>query len=120
MARRENSEINAGSMADIAFLLLIFFLVTTTMDTDSGVFRKLPEKQPPTEDKGIEIKQKNILEVVINRSDEILVDEEPATIKDIRQLAINFIDNSGGRSVTGEICNYCEGREKSFFFGSPK
>jgi biopolymer transport protein ExbD len=47
MARRDLPEINAGSMADIAFLLLIFFLVTTTMDVDTGISRKLPEKQPP-------------------------------------------------------------------------
>ena len=63
MARRENSEINAGSMADIAFLLLIFFLVTTTMDVDSGISRKLSEK-PPLDYKPPIIKMKNILEII--------------------------------------------------------
>ncbi len=60
MARRDSLEINAGSMADIAFLLLIFFLVTTTMDVDSGIARKLPEKseEPPK----VTIKEKNILD----------------------------------------------------------
>ena len=45
MARRETPEINAGSMADISFLLLIFFLVTTTMDVDTGLQRRLPQIQ---------------------------------------------------------------------------
>jgi biopolymer transport protein ExbD len=75
MARRENSEINAGSMADIAFLLLIFFLVTTTMDVDSGISRKLSEK-PPLDYKPPIIKMKNILEININRNDQLLVEDE--------------------------------------------
>ena len=57
-------EINAGSMADIAFLLLVFFLVTTTMDSDFGLSRKLP---PPLEDDQeiIDIKQRNVLTVLV-------------------------------------------------------
>ena len=62
MAKRSAPEVNAGSMADIAFLLLIFFLVTTTIETDSGLNRKLPpieEVEPPI------IKQKNIFQLQI-------------------------------------------------------
>lgn len=111
MARRENSEINAGSMADIAFLLLIFFLVTTTMDTDSGILRKLPEEQPDNVE-APPVKKRNIFEVNINRFDEILVEDEEASVADIRQLAMDFIDNGAGKSAEGQPCNYCEG-EKS-------
>jgi len=69
--RRELPEINAGSMADIAFLLLIFFLVTTTMDVDSGISRKLP----PMPEENIEIPEihkKNIFVVLINKNNKIL------------------------------------------------
>ena len=69
MSKRSLPEINAGSMADIAFLLLIFFLVTTTMDVDSGILRKIPEKQP--EPSAIDIHKKNILEVNINKNNVI-------------------------------------------------
>lgn len=108
MARRENSEINAGSMADIAFLLLIFFLVTTTMDTDSGILRKLPEKQDENADKP-PVRERNIFDVNINRFDQLLVEEEEVKIEDLRQLAIDFIDNGAGSE--GQPCDYCEGKK---------
>jgi biopolymer transport protein ExbD len=92
-------------MADIAFLLLIFFLVTTTIETDSGINRKLPpmEEQidPPI------IREKNIFTVVVNKNNQLLVEEELTDIKDLRNLAVDFLDNGGG---TGEdSCNYCQG-----------
>ena len=62
MARPVN-EINAGSMADIAFLLLIFFLVTTTMDIDTGITRKLPPP-PPDEMPDIKVKERNIFKTI--------------------------------------------------------
>lgn len=107
MAKRDIPEINAGSMADIAFLLLIFFLVTTTMDTDSGVFRKLPEKQDPNAEKP-PVKMKNIFEINVNRFDDLLIEDKPAKIEDVRQLTLDFIDNGGGQAQ-GKSCDYCEG-----------
>lgn len=115
MARRENSEINAGSMADIAFLLLIFFLVTTTMDVDSGISRKLSEK-PPLDYKPPIIKMKNILEININRNDQLLVEDEVMELEDIKQTTIEFLDNGGGigktvDNVVGSPCDYCNGKK---------
>ena len=69
--RRELPEINAGSMADIAFLLLSFFLVTTTMDVDSGISRKLPP-MPEENIEPPEIHKKNIFVVLINKNNKIL------------------------------------------------
>ena len=111
MARRENPEINAGSMADIAFLLLIFFLVTTTMNVDSGVSKKLSEK-PPADYVPPIIKQKNIFEININRNNELLVEGERMEIKDLKDAAIAFINNGGGEGkvedgVETGPCNYC-------------
>ena len=113
MARRENPEINAGSMADIAFLLLIFFLVTTTMNVDSGVSKKLSEK-PPADYVPPVIKEKNIFEVNINRNNDLLVENEAMDIKDLKEAAIAFIDNGGGEGkvengVSTGKCDYCKG-----------
>jgi len=108
MAKRSIPEVNAGSMADIAFLLLIFFLVTTTIEQDNGITRKLPRWEtedviPPI------IKKKNIFTVVVNKNDELLVEDERMELKDLRKAAIEFIDNGGGVSAEGEKCDYCQG-----------
>ncbi len=107
MAKRAAPEVNAGSMADIAFLLLIFFLVTTTIETDSGINRKLPPTDevvdPPI------IKQKNIFTVVVNKYNQLLVEEEPMDISDVRAAAMEFLDNGGGQGE--EACGYCQGKK---------
>ena len=106
MARRSSPEVNAGSMADIAFLLLIFFLVTTTIETDSGISRKLPPIEENEED--VIIKQKNIFTVLLNGKDQILVEDELMELEDIRAAAIEFLDNGGGKGEDG--CDYCKGK----------
>jgi len=95
MAKRELQEINAGSMADIAFLLLIFFLVTTTMESNYGIRRKLPPPETEQTEKPPVIKKKNVLEIVINGQDKMLIEEKPADVKDVKQIAIDFITNNG-------------------------
>ena len=91
MAKRAAPEVNAGSMADIAFLLLIFFLVTTTIETDTGINRKLPPMEESEED--VIIKQKNIFTVLINGKDQLLVEDELMELKDLRKAAVEFLDN---------------------------
>lgn len=94
MAKREVQEINAGSMADIAFLLLIFFLVTTTMDSDTGLMRMLPPIQDPTEiPEDQQIKERNILEVLVNKDNLLLVEGEIISFDQLRQTAKEFIAN---------------------------
>jgi len=110
MAKRAAPEVNAGSMADIAFLLLIFFLVTTTIEKDKGILRSLP----PIDDSEIEppiIKQKNLFTVLLNRHDQLLVEEEEMDVKNLRQAAIDFLDNGGGENAEGQSCTYCRGKK---------
>lgn len=106
MAKRSAPEVNAGSMADIAFLLLIFFLVTTTIEVDSGISSKLPPDIPPPE---TVIKQKNIFTVEINKDNQMLVEEELMDVKDLKAAALKFIDNGGGENAAKQKCDYCNG-----------
>ncbi len=92
--KRPAAEINAGSMADIAFLLLIFFLVTTTIDTDKGIAIKLPpmpEENQPQDD--LKLKERNVLKILVNSNNQLLADGELVSIRDLKRKTKEFIDN---------------------------
>jgi biopolymer transport protein ExbD len=112
--KRAVPEINAGSMADIAFLLLIFFLVTTTMDVDKGLLVKLPPWTEETTEEQ-DIKEKNIFVVLVNAQDQLLIESEYATLEDVRRLAKEFIDNNGDGS-----CEDCRGLRDQASSDNPK
>lgn len=112
MRRGAPPEVNAGSMADIAFLLLIFFLVTTTIETDAGLDRMLPPMEPPTEEPPV-IKEKNIFTVNINRNGQLLVEDELTDIKSLREKAKAFLDNGGAPTGSPEYCSYCKGKRNA-------
>lgn len=89
---RMSSEINAGSMADIAFLLLIFFLVTTQISEDRGILVKLPpwSNEPPPD---MKLNSRNVWSVLVNANNELLVRGEPLDINQLRQKTKDFIAN---------------------------
>jgi len=93
MARRDIQEINAGSMADIAFLLLIFFLVATTMDVDTGISRLLPPIPEEEQDTETDVKERNVLVVLINRDDQLMVEDEIMDLPELREKTIEFFSN---------------------------
>ncbi|MCB0661758.1 MAG: biopolymer transporter ExbD [Saprospiraceae bacterium] len=98
---RMANEINASSMADIAFLLLIFFLVTTTIDVDKGILVKLP----PWSDEKPDIQKlatRNVFSVLVNANNQLLVRGEPATLDDLRERAKEFIINPSKREDLAE------------------
>ncbi len=92
--KRSVPELNSSSTADISFILLIFFLTTTSMDTDRGLARRLP---PPPEDQDLndetEVKERNVLQVKINAMDELMIGGKYAEVSEIKERAKEFIDN---------------------------
>jgi biopolymer transport protein ExbD len=95
MAKRELSEINAGSMADIAFLLLIFFLVTTTIDSDKGLQILLPPKIQENQPPPLKPKKRNVLNVLVNGRDQLLVRGELTKLEELTGLVKTHVDNFG-------------------------
>ena len=93
--KRKTPGINGSSSADIAFMLLIFFLITTSMDTDKGLARRLPPPVPKDQKKNeeMDIKKRNILVVQINSNNQILCNNEFIDIKQLREKVRNFIEN---------------------------
>lgn len=89
---RDGAEINGSSMADIAFLLLIFFLVTTTINVDTGIGMVLPppldpDVEPPP------IRERNLMNILVSAQGLILMDEQPVAINDVREKLKEFIAN---------------------------
>jgi len=110
MSKRESPQINAGSMADIAFLLLIFFLVTTTMDVDTGILKRLPEKNNNNPE--IDVHEKNVFEIHINSANELLIEgKQTIKIENLRQLIVDFIDNGAGTDLENNECTWCNGKK---------
>jgi biopolymer transport protein ExbD len=97
MSRRSAPEINAGSMADIAFLLLIFFLVATTMDIDTVISRRLPQKTPEIKKPDEEFHARNVFEININRNNQMLIEKkEYVQLENLKVKVLEFLDNGGG------------------------
>jgi len=103
-SRRQRPEVNAGSMADIAFLLLIFFLVTAMIPRDKGISRKLPSICPPGQNCNAEVSQRNTLEILVNANDELLVENDKLDISELKDKVKEFLDNNGNQT-----CDYCSG-----------
>ena len=91
---RPEGEIPSASLADMAFLLLIFFLVTTTIDVDSGIGLVLP---PPTNPNTPPppIKERNMLKILINSQGNVLINDQPSDMADVKQKVYLFITNNG-------------------------
>ena len=90
--KRESAEINGSSMADIAFLLLIFFLVTTTINVDTGIGLVLPppldpEVEPPP------IKERNLMKILVNAEGLVLMDDQPSSLNEVKDKLVEFIKN---------------------------
>ena len=93
MARRAVPEINGGAMADIAFMLLIFFLVATTMDIDSGLTTQLPPPIPDEVEPPPPVKERNVFVVLINKNNQLLVEGKPTSIRNLKEKAKEFVVN---------------------------
>lgn len=106
MARKKRGagEVNAGSMADIAFLLLIFFLVTTTIASDKGLAIQLPPKPDPNEPPpDVKFNERNIFKVLVNSQDAMLVEGEPMdNVAELREMVQEFVLNNGANPDLSE------------------
>lgn len=102
--KRADPEIPTASMADIAFLLLIFFLVTTTIDVDTGIGMVLPPKldeniDPPP------IKERNLLKILVNEQGMVLLEDLPSSVSMIRETVKKHVMNNGVDLLYSEAPN---------------
>jgi biopolymer transport protein ExbD len=99
---KKTPQINSGSMADISFLLISFFLLTSSINTDLGISRKLPPPLDPNV-KPPEIKQRNIFTVLLNSNDRLLVEGKPGDISSLKDQTKEFLTNPSNNSELPEM-----------------
>ncbi len=95
--QREDPEIGGAGMADIAFLLLIFFLLVTTIDVDTGIGLQLPPAPEENQDPP-PIKERNLLKILVNAQGMVLMgtsEQEPTPVPQVKQKVKDFITNRG-------------------------
>ncbi len=97
MPKRQAPEVNAGSMADIAFLLLIFFLVTSEMSKEAGMFQLLPEKTDEKQEITDKVKERNVIEVLVNDDNKVLFEAKLVKIEEIPSLVKEMILNAADK-----------------------
>ncbi|WP_422104407.1 ExbD/TolR family protein [Winogradskyella sp.] len=102
--QRHSATVNAGSMADIAFLLLIFFLVTTTISADKGILRQLPGECLNIDDCIKDVPERNLLRISLNHKQEIFIEDKVVKLEEVEDIVKAFIDNNGTSK-----CSYCHG-----------
>lgn len=108
MADKKIPEINAGSMADIAFLLLVFFLVTTTIQTDAGLYQQLPQWVEEDLQKPKPKNKRNVMQVKITSSDQAIVEMGAQSamlnfdITNLKERTIEFLTNNGKNAELSE------------------
>ena len=94
MSNRKTPSLNTGSMSDISFLLLTFFLLTSSINTEQGIPRKLPPpKTDDTEEKKVDLNKRNVLNVLVNFRDEISVNNEVILVTELKDKAKEFFAN---------------------------
>lgn len=120
--KRGGAEINSGSMADIAFLLLIFFLVTTTIASDKGLTIRLPPKPPDDQPPEVELNERNIFKVLVNSKDNLLVEGEPLDdVSQIKEKVKEFVLNFGkATDESAQVYNALPGTLKVLSKKDPK
>lgn len=94
MSKRKTPGLNTGAMSDISFLLLTFFLLTSSINTEQGIPRKLPPpKKEDAKDLKVDINKRNVLNVLVNFRDEISVNGEEILVSDLKAKAKEFFAN---------------------------
>ena len=108
--RPEIPQLNTSSMADISFMLLIFFLVTTSMDTQKGLQRQLPPHNPEQQHEQRDIDRKKVISLHLTKDGSLTLDDKPIDVKDIRRPLKEFIVRVGPTHIieleTDRDCSY--------------